>query len=375
MARRNFRLPQKRERLTRRQFLLTSAGAMGVAGCSTRLCMIGPGITMPTAGPAIQPPALCQFAFTFLNLDRSRNWYRDMLGFVPSGGTTGFGNPIGSWIQGLPNVDEVTKWMIDQQEFFQLEMFQFKSPVSKPRPKDWAPNDSGYTIIGVHVVDFDARLISLRSAGVQTLTQPIGMRGARRVCIKDPEGNIIELMEEDPRRGGSTARPRPRPEISVVARSITVSVQDIDRSRRFFVETLRLEPCTDFVLHRPEHEELWNLKGATAKTQLLWAGDILLELRQYTNPAAKPWPKGYRISDQGMLNIAFGFRNRNDFDQTCDRVFLSGYRSNSPPFHLPTAHLANWGVVYVNDDQCFSVELLFVEPAADRDMGFQPESS
>jgi hypothetical protein len=38
----------------------------------------------------------------------------------------------------------------------------------------------------------------------------------------------------------------------------------------------------------PGHEELWNLKGATAKTHLLWAGDILVELRQYTNPAQNP---------------------------------------------------------------------------------------
>jgi catechol 2,3-dioxygenase-like lactoylglutathione lyase family enzyme len=155
----------------------------------------------------------------------------------------------------------------------------------------------------------------------------------------------------------------------VVARSITVSVQDLDRSRRFFVDTLRLEECTNFVLHRPDHEELWHLKGATAKTLLLWAGDILLELRQYTNPAPKPWPRGYRISDQGMLNIAFGFRKRSDFDQACDRVYLSGYRSNSPPFHF-----FDWGTVYMNDDQCFSVELLLIEPSANRKMGFEPEN-
>lgn len=355
--------------ITRRQFLLAGSTTLGAAGCLRRLCVSGPGVTTPVAGPSIEPPPLCQFAFSVLNLDRTRGWYRDMLGFVPSGGTNDFGNPIGSWIQGLPDVDVVTKWMVDQQEFLQLEMFEFKSPVPKPRPKNWGPNDSGYTIIGLHVANFDARLMSLRSAGVQPLTEPIGVPGARRVCVKDPEGNIVELMEEDPRQDGSKARPRPRPGVPVVARSITVSVPDIDRSRRFFVDTLRLEECTDFVLHRPEHEELWNLKGATAKTLLLWAGDILVELRQYTNPVAKPWPKGYRISDQGMLNIAFGFRKRSDFDQTCDRMFASGYRSNSPPFHL-----FDWGVVYVNDDQCFSVELLLVEPVANRKMGFEPEN-
>ena len=101
--------------------------------------------------------------------------------------------------------------------------------------------------------------MSLRTAGVQLLTEPISAPGAKRVCVKDPEGNIVELMEEDPRQGAK-ARPRPRPDVPAVARSITVSVTDINKSRRYFVDTLRLEECTDFVLHRPEHEELWELK-------------------------------------------------------------------------------------------------------------------
>ncbi len=358
---------QERTGITRRQFLAASgATALGAAGCQR--CVTGP-IKIPVSGPVIEPPSLCQFAYSVTNLDRTRGWYREMLGFVPSGGTNDFGNPFGSLVQGLPNVDVVCKWMVDQQDFFQLEMFEFKSPAPKPRPKDWGPNDQGYTIIGVHAANFDARLMALRSAGVPLLTEPMGAPGARRVCIKDPEGNIVEIMEEDPRQEGSKARPRPRSGEAVVARSITVSVPDIERSKRFFVDTLRLEECTEFQLHRPEHEELWNLKGATAKTHLLWAGDILLELRQYTNPAARPFPRGYRISDQGMLNIAFGFRKRSDFDRTCDRVFDSGYRGNSLPFHI-----FDWGVVYMNDDQCCSVELLWVDPSADKKMGFVPEN-
>lgn len=358
--------PPKRSGMTRRQFTLGLGATLGIAGCGKQVCVDGP-IVKPASGPSIEPPPLNQLAFSVLDVAGARRWYQNMLGFLPSGGTDDFGNPIGSWIQGLPNVDVATRWMVDQQEFLQLEMFQFKSPKSKLRPADWAPNDSGYSIIGVHVADFDARVASLRMAGVPLLTEPMGARGVRRVCVRDPEGNIVELMEEDPRQGGARSRARLRPEVPVVARSIAVSVPDIERSKRFFVDTLRLEPCTDFVLHRPEHEELWNLKGATAKTQLLWAGDFLVELRQYTSPAAKSWPRGYRICDQGMMNIGFGFRKRKDFDQTCERIYDSGYRSNSPPFHL-----FDWGTVYMNDDQCLSVELLWVEPGANRRMGFEP---
>ena len=207
--------------MTRRQFLLTAGTTtLGTAGCIRQVC--SPEVTTPITGPTIQPPPLCQLAYSVVNLDRTRGWYRDMLGFVPSGGTEDFGNIFGSWVQGLPDVDVITKWMVDQQEFLQLEMFEFKSPVPKPRPKDWRPNESGYTIVGVHVTNFDARLNSLQAAGVQPLTPPIGAAGSRRVCIKDPEGNIVELMEEDPRQPGKS-RPRLRPEVPVVARSVTVS--------------------------------------------------------------------------------------------------------------------------------------------------------
>jgi len=332
--------------------------------------MPGTDITGPVAGPTIDSPSICQVAFSVINLDRTRGWYHDMLGFLPSGGTNNFGNIFGSWVQGLPNVIDVrTKWMVDRQEFMQLEMFEFKSPVPKPRPKDKRANDVGYMMVGLHISDFDARLALLKNAGVMPLTAPIGAPGFRRVCIQDPEGNFIELMEDDPQPAGATARPRPRPNVPVIVRSMSLSVPSLERSRRFFVETLRCKEATAFTLHGPEHEELWGLKGATADKLLLWAGDFLLELREYTNPKGKPFPDGYRISDQGFLNIAFGFRTREAFTKITERLADSGYRGNSPPIHL-----FDWGVQYVNDDQCFSVELLFVEPEADKQMGFVPEA-
>jgi catechol 2,3-dioxygenase-like lactoylglutathione lyase family enzyme len=331
--------------------------------------MPGSGITGPVAGPVIDSPSISQVSFSVLNLDRTRGWYRDMLGFLPSGGTDSFGNIIGSWVQGLPNTDVRTKWMVDRQEFMQLEMFQFASPVPKPRPKDRRANDTGYMMLGLHVSDFDSRLTRLKNAGVLPLTTPLGAPGFRRVCIQDPEGNLIELMEDDPQPDGAPPRPRPRPNVPVVLRSMSLSVPNIEQSRRFFVDTLLCRESTAFTLHGPEHEELWGLKGATADKLLLWAGDFLIELRQYASPKGRSWPDGYRISDQGFVNIAFGFRTRETFKNVAQRLEDSGYRGNSPPIHL-----FDWGVQYVNDDQCFSVELLFVEPEADKQMGFVPEA-
>lgn len=355
--------------ISRRQFLSAIGVTLGASGCAQRPCVSVGDITAPVSGPAIDGPSICQVAYSVLNLDRTRIWYHDTLGFLPSGGTDSFGNIFGSWVQGLPRVEVRTKWMVDQQEFMQLEMFEFANPVPKPRPADKQFNDVGYMMVGLHVSNFDSRLSELRNAGVPLLTSPIGNAGSRRVCIQDPEGNLIELMEDDPRPAGSSTRPRPRPNVPVIVRSMSLSVPDLEQSRRFFVDTLQCKDATDISLHGPEHEELWNLKGAAADVALLWAGDFLIELRQYTDPKGKPFPDGYRISDQGFLNIAFGFRTREAFLKAAERIAESGYRGNSPPLHL-----FDWGVQYVNDNQCFSVELLFVEPEADKQMGFVPEA-
>ena len=148
---------------------------------------------------------------------------------------------------------------------------------------------------------------------------------------------------------------------------MTLSVPDLERSRRFFAEVLGLEAADGLDLHGPEHEALWGLEGARRESLLLWADDMLVELVHYTEPAGRPRPPGYRISDQGLLNIAFGFRRRAEFEAAHRRCLEAGLSANGPPLRLGA-----WSVVYVNDDQGFSVELLHVEPWYEGRMGFRP---
>lgn len=316
-------------------------------------------------GAGADAPPLCQVAFSVTDLRRTHTWYRDVFGFLPAGCTRLNRGPLASRVQGLPRAASTCWWLVDQQEFFQLEVFQFASPPVRPKPADWRPCDIGYTSVGLHVADFAETVDRLRRQGGEPLTEPVGAAGSRRVCVRDPEGVILELMEDDPRRPDAPARLRP--EIPVAARSITLSVPDLDRSLRFFTETLGLPAARGVVLHGPEHEALWGLPGAQRRSALLWAGDFLVELTQYTQPVGKPWPAGYRISDQGLLNIALGFRSKAAFDAAYRRCLATGYRGNWRPLNLGA-----WAVVYVNDDQGFSVELLFSRRWYDRRMGFRP---
>ncbi len=312
----------------------------------------------------LEPP-LCQVAISVADLRRTHAWYRDVLGFAPAGGTNLFAGPLASAVQGLPRAASTCWWLVDRQDRFQLELFEFRSPRVRPMSPEWRPCDIGYTTVGVHVSDLDATLERAAAAGTRSAGEPIGSPGARRACVRDPDGVLIELMEDD--RRVTVLRARPRPELPVAARSVTLSVPDLERSLRFFAEVLGLGVLDGTSLHGPEHEALWGLEGAERRAAVLSAGDFLVELVQYTNPAGRPRPSGYRISDQGLLNVAFGFRTREALRETYERCRAAGHEGNSRPLSLGA-----WSVVYVDDDQGFSVELLHVAPWFERWMGFTP---
>jgi short-subunit dehydrogenase/catechol 2,3-dioxygenase-like lactoylglutathione lyase family enzyme len=311
---------------------------------------------------------LCQIAVSVTDLRRSQRWYREVLGLEPAGGTNLFAGPLASMVQGVPRSASTCWWLVDRQDFFQIELFEFRSPMVRPLPADWRPCDIGYTMVSISVVDLERTLERAAAAGTPALTDPLGQAGARRACVRDPDGVLIELMEDDPR--AAEPRERPRQRLDAVTRSVTLSVPDLGRSRRLFADVLGLEVAEGGGLHDPEHEALWGLEGAQRDSIELWADDMLVELVQYTDPPGRPWPPGYRISDQGLLNIAFGFRERAEFEAAHTRCLEAGLRQNGPPLRLGA-----WSVVYVNDDQGFSVELLHVAPWYERQMGFRPRAT
>ncbi len=103
-----------------------------------------------------------QVASSCADAHTTRDWYTDALGFLASGGMDTKDLPpdgpdIGG-IQGLPGASVKILWAVDQQDFFQLEFFEYREPVSRPLNNDWRACDIGYSRVGIHVIDFDATL-------------------------------------------------------------------------------------------------------------------------------------------------------------------------------------------------------------------------
>ena len=153
-------------------------------------------------------PPLSQVAFSVVDLAATERWFREGLGFWPAGGSRRrMRGPLASSVQGLPRVASTCWWMVDRNEFFQLELFQFERPLARLMAHDSRPCDIGYARIGVWVADFDRTLTRLARLGSPPLSDPMGPAGARRACVRNPDGVYVEIMEDDPLVGR-----RPRPE-------------------------------------------------------------------------------------------------------------------------------------------------------------------
>jgi hypothetical protein len=298
---------------------------------------------------------LCQVGFSCLNASQLRDWYHDCFGMVYSGGIMAFPPMSTDSIQGItPNPVEKVSWLVDQQDYFQLEFFQFYRPRSKHRPIDRRFCDIGYSMVGFHAREFDKVLAMLAANSDRPLPTPVGAPGDRRICLQDPEGNWVEVMERDPLSQIEGTDPCiVRPELLTATRFMRLSVPKLEITRDTFINAMGLSVVEDFRLHTQEHESLWGLEGAEIKTALLRGRNFLVEIVEYQSHEPKPWPEDYQISDQGFMNIAMGFAETREFDRDFAHATANGMTPNGKPVDIGI-----FRVMYVNDPQGFSFEML-----------------
>ncbi|MEH6517575.1 MAG: SRPBCC family protein [Halioglobus sp.] len=312
---------------------------------------------------------ICQVAICALNAANLRDWYQRVFGMVKAGKIVACPPMATDRIQGItPNPVETVSWLVDQQDYFQLEFFQFYRPASKPRPPGWRPCDIGYNMVGIYAKDFDRVLHRIAAYSDDIIPAAVGASGDRRVCLQDPEGNWIEVLECDPMTRIADADPGVvRPELDCATRFMRVSVPHLGATREAFVEAMGLIEVEDFKLHTPEHEALWGLPGAQTKAVVLRGDNFLIELVEYTSHDPQPRPEGYQICDQGFMNIALGYRETEDFDAAFEHAAAQGMVPNGKPMDIGV-----FRVMYVNDPAGFSVEMLNARQSLWSLSGFNP---
>ena len=128
------------------------------------------------------------------DLGRLVGFYRDVLGFEE---VLDF-----SWPEGTENLnrthaldDTAARVVMLRAANTLLEIFEYTTP--EPRPSD--PKrplcDHGITHLCLDVQDIDAEYERLAAAGMQFHSPPLQTGDARMTYGRDPDGNVIELLE------------------------------------------------------------------------------------------------------------------------------------------------------------------------------------
>lgn len=126
-------------------------------------------------------------------------FYRDALGFdlvmeMDWQAGTEFGSQVDRII-GLK--DSASKIAMLSKGSLVIELFEYSAPTPRPKPADWRVSDHGYSHICLEVEDIHSEYARLQEAGMTFHAPPPSEahNGMKAIYGKDPEGNVIELLE------------------------------------------------------------------------------------------------------------------------------------------------------------------------------------
>jgi len=128
------------------------------------------------------------------DLDRLIKFYRDLLGFeIESEFSWDKGADMADTIIGLKN--SAAKAAMLSLGDFRLELFQFSSPQPKLSNTNRPVCDHGLTHLAFMVDDLDAEYERLVSSGMVFHCPPQYLGTTKVTYGRDPDGNVVELME------------------------------------------------------------------------------------------------------------------------------------------------------------------------------------
>lgn len=304
-----------------------------------------------------------QIGLTTNDLAGSLRLYSELFGFVNAGGIPIWGAPMA--IQGLePSARGLMWWLVGRQRFFQLEVFEYSVPRSQPLRADWRPSDHGWVRFGVVVVDFNATMVQLARWDITPIGETRRADGLRRMAFRDPfVGAVVEVFEDGQSVPGGERKAENGPGPAIVY--VACSVSDLDSARRFYADTLKLPIESRQVLHHADHEAMWGLTSAKSEGFVSRVGDVFIEVVHYREPVGRPKPSDYRVSDQGIMNIALGSRSVDTARDLIGRVKSAGHRTG------PIVEYGETVGTYVLDPER-EFELLAIPEALDAQWGFRP---
>jgi catechol 2,3-dioxygenase-like lactoylglutathione lyase family enzyme len=293
-----------------------------------------------------------QIAIVASDQHRSTDFYATVLGMDHIFGTRAFRDETAEKIQGIKNIASSTRWLIDDRELFQLEIFQFEHPQSRPLPKDHDISDVGYNRVVIAVKSLEETSQKATAAGGVVTTLPYGDQTSHAV-IKDPDGVLLELVEAPELVPG--ARPA-----RIIGLGMTTN--DIDTTIKDMCDGFGFTPREDLF----QQKTYWQGDGRLEQHQTLQLDDMYLLVSQYRD--SRPRRADYQLCDMGIMNFAVCFPDQTDFQSCYQLTQQMGMSTNSEPLIIGN----DASVAYNNDRQGFSVEMIFMASKLWGLYGFTP---
>ncbi len=139
------------------------------------------------------------------DLERSLEWYTNVLGLEVERPTRELTGDWISQVTGFENTRMKMAWVGTGGEC-SIELNEYVEPAGESGPADRDRNDVGTSHVGLEVDDVHAWYDRLSAAGVEFAGPPppklpnVTYPWARcAVYLRDPDGNLLELLERDPR--------------------------------------------------------------------------------------------------------------------------------------------------------------------------------
>jgi catechol 2,3-dioxygenase-like lactoylglutathione lyase family enzyme len=136
---------------------------------------------------------------TVSDIDASIAFYRDVLGF-PVSTKVRVGGPVFEALTGVPDA-QIDVAFVHAPDHV-LELLCYTSPAQKTRSQ-LRPYDPGFMHVCLKVADIDTVVQAIAAAGFKAVgpiqTVPDGpAKGLRAIYTRDPDGVVLELIEEPP---------------------------------------------------------------------------------------------------------------------------------------------------------------------------------
>jgi catechol 2,3-dioxygenase-like lactoylglutathione lyase family enzyme len=132
------------------------------------------------------------------DLARLSRFYVDTIGFeIVSAG--GWEPGVEVYDRNLELHDSAAQMMLLRAGNTYLEMFQFSNPPGRAKDASWRTCDNGYMHLCLEVTDINGEYQRMSDAGMKFNGPPFDGGTLRATYGKDPDGNIIELLETEDR--------------------------------------------------------------------------------------------------------------------------------------------------------------------------------